>query len=66
MLTLLLLLCSWPNITRLLGTVIVGVEVRQVLINRPVDQGLLLLAAGLLGLGAALRRNGGNGQGGSG
>ncbi len=56
---------TWANTFRLLGAVIVLVEIRQVILDKEVDQGLLLLAAGLLGLHAALKRNG-NGNGGQG
>ena len=54
---------TWHNATRTLGAAIVLVELRQVLVGKPVDQGLLLLAAGLLGLANAVRRR--NGENGS-
>ena len=57
-------LITWQNIARVTGLVIVGVEMRQVLIGQPVDQGFLALAAGLFGLASGFRRNGsGNGKG---
>lgn len=34
------------------------VELRQVLIGQPVDQGLILLSAGLLGIPSLLREKG--------
>ena len=49
---------TWQHMTRALGVVIVVVEIREVHGHRPVDQGLLLLAAGLLGLATAIRKNG--------
>lgn len=49
---------TWQAISRTTGLVIVAVELRQVLEDKPIDQGLLLLAAGLLGLATAFRRNG--------
>jgi hypothetical protein len=45
----------WRNVLRGAGLVILAVELRQVLIGKPVDQGLLVLATGLLG-GASLFR----------
>jgi hypothetical protein len=50
----------WQDMMRALGAIVVLVELRQVLEGQAVDQGLLLLAAGLLGLGSAFR--GGNGR----
>ena len=49
---------TWQRITRTLGLTIVLVELREVHGRRPVDQGLLLLAAALMGLASAFRRNG--------
>jgi hypothetical protein len=58
---------TWQNTFKFAGLIIVAVELRQVILDKPVDQGLLLLAAGLLGLASAFRRNGnGNGNGGQG
>ena len=54
---------TWQNTARIAGLVIVGVELRQVLIGAPVDQGLLLLAAGLMGLASVFKRNGNGGSG---
>lgn len=53
-------LLSWRNISRFTGLVILAVELRQVLIDKVVDQGFLLLAAGLLGIPSMFR----NGNGG--
>ncbi len=53
---------TWQHLTRGLGVTIVVVELREVHGRRPVDQSLLLLAAGLMGLATAFRRNG-NGRG---
>lgn len=57
---------TWQNIARGAGLVIVAVELRETLVGRPVDQGLLLLAAGLLGLASGFRKNGNGGDGGNG
>lgn len=51
---------SWRNVSRFAGLAILAVELRQVLIDKMVDQGLLLLAAGLLGIPSMFR----NGSGG--
>lgn len=56
-------LWRWQNIARGTGLTIVVVELRQVLIGGPVDQGLLLVAAGLLGLAHVFKRNGNGGSG---
>lgn len=60
---------TWQNIARLAGLVIVAFELRQLTVGAPVDQrdlSLLVIAAGLMGLATAFRRNGGGGGGGSG
>ncbi len=49
----------WRNISRFCGLVILAVELRQVLLGELVDQGFLLLAAGLLGIPSMFRGNGG-------
>ncbi len=51
---------TWRNISRFFGLVILAVEIRQVLLGQLVDQGMLLLAAGLLGIPSMFR----NGNGG--
>lgn len=51
---------SWRNISRFTGLAILAVELRQVMIGELVDQGFLLLAAGLLGIPSMFR----NGNGG--
>lgn len=53
---------TWRNISRSCGLVILAVELRQVLVGGVVDQGFLLMAAGLLGIPSMFR----NGNGGSG
>lgn len=47
----------WRIVSRGLGLVVVLVQLRQVLIGEPVDQGMLLLAAGLLGVPSMFRRD---------
>lgn len=47
----------WRNVSRGTGLVILAVELRQVLIGELVDQGLLLLAAGLLGVPSMFRKD---------
>jgi hypothetical protein len=52
---------TWQNAGLVAAYGILGLEGRQVLIGAPVDQrdlSLLLIAAGLLGLVSAFRRNG--------
>jgi hypothetical protein len=46
---------TWRNTCRFAGLVILAVELRQVLLGELVDQGLVLLAAGLLGIPSMFR-----------
>lgn len=49
---------TWQNASRLAGYLILLVELRQVLVDKPVDTGLVVLAGGLLGVAAGFRKNG--------
>ena len=51
-------LLTWQTFSRLGGYIILLAEVRQVLIGKPVDTGLVVLAGGLLGLAREFRKNG--------
>ena len=59
---------SWQNVGKVLAVIILAVELFLALEQDPVDQrdlGMILIAAGLLGLASLFRRNG-NGRNGSG
>jgi hypothetical protein len=54
---------SWQWFSRALGVLIVLEELWQRSSGRTVDQGLIVLAAGLFGVGWLFRKNGGGGNG---
>lgn len=47
---------KWKHVAHVAGLAVLGVELREVILGNPVDQGLLLIAAGLLGLPAVFKK----------